>query len=57
MLAHTFVWAVVFGIFYTLLFLFLFKTKALKSNFATIFFFSSILYFVLTLLMSKYLNF
>ncbi|MDR1941840.1 MAG: hypothetical protein LBQ47_05900 [Endomicrobium sp.] len=54
---QTLVWAIVFGIFYTLLFLFLFKTKALKPNFAAIFFFSSILYFALTLLMTKYLDF
>ena len=49
--------AVVFSIFYTLLFIFLFKTKALKPTFTAVFIFTAALYFVLTILLGKYLAF
>lgn len=50
------VYSVIFGIFYTLLFLFLQKSKALRITFTGMFFFSTVLYFILTLLMTKYIR-
>lgn len=50
------VYAVVFGIFYTLLFLLLNKSKALKITFTAMFFFTTIMYFILTLLLWKYVK-
>jgi hypothetical protein len=50
------VYSVIFGIFYTLLFLFLNKTKVLKITFAGMFFFTAIVYFVLTLLLGKFVQ-
>jgi hypothetical protein len=50
------VYSIIFGIFYTLLFLFLQKSKALKITFAGMFFFTAGLYFILTLLMNKYVQ-
>lgn len=50
------VYSVIFGIFYTLLFLLLQKSGILKITFAGLFFFTTIIYFVLTLLMKKYVS-
>ena len=48
--------SVIFGIFFTLLFLFLQKIKIWKVNFASMFFFTTIVYFILTLFLSKFLQ-
>ncbi|MCL2143996.1 MAG: hypothetical protein FWH43_00660 [Endomicrobia bacterium] len=50
------VYSVIFGIFYTLLFLFLHKSRALKVTFTSVFFFTAIMYFILTLLLGKFVN-
>ncbi|MCL2390786.1 MAG: hypothetical protein FWD54_00045 [Endomicrobia bacterium] len=47
--------SVIFGIFYTLIFLFLNKSSIIKVKFASIFFFTLIMYFVLSLLLGKYI--
>ena len=57
MLFNTAIYAVIFSVFYSLLFVFLFKTRALKITFASVFFTTAILYFAATLLMAKYLVF
>jgi hypothetical protein len=50
------VYSVIFGIFYTLLFIVLQKSKALKITFAAMFFFTTIMYFVMTLLLGKFVH-
>lgn len=50
------VYSVIFGIFYTLLFLLLQKSRILKITFAGLFFFTAVIYFLLTLLMKKYVS-
>jgi len=57
MIIHLIVSSIIFAIFYTLVFLLLGKGKMLKVAFGPIFFFTLIMYFVLTLLMNSYLNF
>ncbi|GMO55077.1 MAG: hypothetical protein Ta2C_09360 [Candidatus Endomicrobiellum trichonymphae] len=52
------VYAVIFGIFYALIFLLIYKTKffKFKIDFASLFFFTSIIYLVFTFLLKKYIN-
>ncbi len=50
------VYSIVFGIFYTVIFLLLHKSKFLKITFAGLFLFTAIMYFVLTLLLGKYVH-
>jgi len=54
---HLLVASIIFAVFYALLFMFLNKVKAFKITFMHVFVVTLILYFVLTLLMNKYLNF
>jgi hypothetical protein len=57
MLLNLIVNAIIFGIFYTLIFLLVFKTKMFKINFLPILFFTSIMYVVITLLLRRYVRF
>jgi hypothetical protein len=50
------IYSIIFGIFYTLLFLIFHKLKIVKIKFIALFMFTSITYFVLALLFKKYIN-
>ena len=58
MLLNLIVCAIIFGIFYALAFLLVYKTKIFKFRiaFASLFFFTSIMYLVFTFLLNKYIN-
>lgn len=57
MLLSLIVNAIVFGVFHTLIFLLVFKIKMFKMNFVPIFFFTSIMYVVITLLLRRFVRF
>gem|GEM_PF-1787469 len=48
--------SVIFAIFYSLIFLLLNKTSVFKINFSSIFFFTTIMYFVLSLLIGMFIK-
>lgn len=57
MLLNLIVNAIIFGVFYTLVFLLVFKIKMFKINFVPMFFFTSIMYVVITLLLRRFVRF
>jgi hypothetical protein len=48
------IYSIIFGIFYTLLFLIFFKLKIVKIKFVALFVFTSLMYFILALLFKRY---
>jgi hypothetical protein len=50
------IYSIIFGIFYTLLFLIFYKLKIVKIKFVTLFIFTSIMYFILAILFKRYVN-
>jgi hypothetical protein len=56
MFLNLIIYSIIFSIFYTLLFLLFYKLKIVKIKFVMMFVFTSITYFVLALLLKKYIN-
>lgn len=55
-MANLIVYSLIFGILYALAFLFFQKTKIFKVNLVGLFVFTAIMYFVLTLLLGKFVH-